>query len=116
MDFINISRLQQSNNVRNEIINNINSIGIGAYTRLCTANEIPNGMLKVFTFKHPDGVTAVTNCAEFSETVWVDSTKQVRGTDYTFDYTSGTVIFESGKEPAGATVITMEVTIVPTGI
>ena len=56
MDFVNISKLQKADNVRNEISANINSVGIGSYTRLCTANEIPDGMLKVFTFLHPDGL------------------------------------------------------------
>ena len=58
----------------------------------------------------------MTNCAQYSETVWVNSTKQVRGTDYTFAHATGTVTFESGKEPGGGTAITMEVTIIPTAI
>ena len=116
MDVINISRLKDEQTYRDLLAENINSAGIGGFINPCACNEIPDGTILVFTFKHPDGVTAVTNAAPYSEKVWVDATQQFRGTDYTFDAPNGTVTFEAGHAPIGGTVVTMECTMMPVGI
>jgi hypothetical protein len=116
MDLVTISDLKRGDNIRNEISTNIQSIGIGAYVRPCLMNEVPDGIITNFTFTHPDTTTAISNCAEWSEKVYVDATLQVRGTNYTFAPATGTVTFLAGSEPALGTVVTMECMIVPQGI
>jgi hypothetical protein len=116
MDLVTISNLKRGDNIRNEIATNITAVGMGAYVRPCLMNEVPDGIIVNFTFTHPDTTTAISNCAEWSEKVYVDATLQVRGTDYNFIPASGTVAFIAGHEPAGGTVVTMECIVIPAGI
>ena len=116
MDLVLLSKKDSINKFRDEIATNIQSIGMGAYVRPCLMNEVPDGIIVNFTFTHPDTTTAISNCAEWSEKVYVDATLQIRGTDYNFIAASGTVAFIAGHIPAGGTVVTMECIVIPAGI
>ena len=116
MDRITISPSDFLSQFRDDIGNNFQAVGMGAYVRPCLMNEVPDGIITNFTFTHPDTTTAISNCAEWSEKVYVDTTLQVRGTDYIFDPASATVTFIAGHIPAGGTVVTMECIVIPAGI
>lgn len=116
MDVINISKLKDNNSMREEMVANMQTTGMGGSVNPCSANEVPDGLIDTFTFTHPDTTTAISNIAEWSEKVYVDGTLQVRGTDYLFLQDAGTVVFQAGHIPVGGTVITMDGVIVPTSI
>ena len=127
MDVISISKLKDGNSMREEMVAdmqsmreemvaNMQSTGMGGSVNPCSANEIPDGFINTFTFRHPDTTTTISNVAQWSEKVYVDGTLQVRGTDYLFLQDTGTVVFHAGHIPTGGTVITMDGVIVPTSI